>query len=47
MAFQNFDPLTLEKMSVGGGLGALNFFGHLKGALELFISIKLRPLATL
>ena len=25
-----------EKMSVGGGLGALQFFGHLKKALEIF-----------
>ena len=27
------------KMSVGGGLAALQFFGHLKMALEIFISV--------
>ena len=26
-------------MSVGGGLGALQFFGHLKRVLELLISV--------
>ena len=36
-----------EKMSVGGGLGALQFFGHLKRALELLISVRMSPLATL
>ena len=30
-------------MSVGGGLGALQFFGHLKRALELFISVRMSP----
>ena len=30
---------------VGGGLGALQFFGHLKRALELFISVRMSPLA--
>ena len=34
-----------EKMSVGGGLGALQFFGHLKRALELSISVRMSPLA--
>ena len=32
-------------MSVGGGLGALQFFGHFKRALELFISVRMSPLA--
>ena len=32
-------------ISVGGGQGALQFFGHLKRALELFISIRMSPLA--
>ena len=27
-------------MSVGGGLGALHFFGHLKRALELLVSVR-------
>ena len=35
-----------EKMSVEGGLGALQFFGHLKRALELLISTRVSPLAT-
>ena len=33
-----------EKKSTGGGLGALQFFGYLKRALELFISIRMIPL---
>ena len=33
-------------MSMGGGLFALQFFGHLKRALELFISVRMSPLAT-
>ena len=33
-------------MSVGGGLGALQFFGHLKRALELLISVRMSPLVT-
>ena len=33
-------------MSVGGGLGALQFFGHLKRALGLLIYVKMSPLAT-
>ena len=28
------------------GLGALQFFGHLKRGLELFISVRMSPLAT-
>ena len=28
-------------MSVGGGLGALEFFGHLKRVLELLISVRM------
>ena len=35
-----------EKTSMGGGLGALQFFGHLKRALEHLISVKMSPLAT-
>ena len=30
-------------MSVGGGLGALQLFGHLKRALELLISVRMSP----
>ena len=41
---QDFDPLTLGKMSVGGGLGALQLFGHFKRALEMFISVRMSPL---
>ena len=37
---------TGEKMSVGGGLAALQFFGHLKGTLELLIPVRMGPLAT-
>ena len=33
-------------ISVGGGLGALQFFCHLKKALELSISVTMSPLAT-
>ena len=36
-----------EKMSLGGGLGALQFFGHLKRALELLISVRMSPIAML
>ena len=44
---QNFDLLTLEKKwAWEGGVGALQFFGHLKRALELFISVRMSPLAT-
>ena len=35
-----------EKMSVGGGLGTLQIFGHLKRALELLISVRMSPIAT-
>ena len=35
-----------EKMIVGGGLGALQFFGHFKRALELLISVKMSPIVT-
>ena len=35
-----------EKISAGGGLDVLQFFGHLKRALELFISVRMSPLAT-
>ena len=35
-----------EKMSVGGGLGALQFFLSLKKALELLISVRMSPLVT-
>ena len=53
---QNFYPLTLGKNERGRGprcppifwslKGALQFFGHLKRALELFISVRMSPLAT-
>ena len=33
-----------EKKSVGGGLGALQFFGHLKRALELLFSVRMSPI---
>ena len=33
-------------MSVGGGLAALQFFGHLKRGLELLISVRMSPFAT-
>ena len=36
-----------EKISVGGGLGALQFFDHLQRELELLISVRKSPLATL
>ena len=32
-----------KKISLGGGLGALQLFGHLKRALELFISVRTKP----
>ena len=35
-----------EKMSVGRGVGALQFFSHLKRALELLISVSMSPLTT-
>ena len=37
----------LGKMSMGAGLGALHFFGHLKKALKLLISVRMSPLAIL
>ena len=43
---QKFDPLTLGKMSVRGGLDALQLFRHLKMTLELLISVRMSPLAT-
>ena len=33
-------------MSVVGGLGTLQFFGHLKTALELLISVRIGPIVT-
>ena len=33
-------------MSVGGGLGALQFFGSLKRALEILIFVRMSPLKT-
>ena len=32
-------------MRVGGGLGTLQFFGHLKKELELLIDVRMSPLA--
>ena len=34
-------------MRVGGGLEALHLFGHLIRALELFVSVRMSPLARL
>ena len=46
MAISEFWSVDFGKIiSVGGGLGALQFFGHLKRALELFISVRMSPLA--
>ena len=46
---QNFDPTTLgEKMSVGGGLGALRFFWSLKKGTRTFhFSFDMSPFAKL
>ena len=44
---QNFDPLTLGKNERGRGPRCPPIFGHLKRALELFISVRMSPLATL
>ena len=47
MAVSEFWSGDFEKIvSVGGGLDALQFFGHLKRALELFISVRMSLLAT-
>ena len=35
-----------EKMILGGGLDNLQFFGHLKRALEFLISVRMSPLVT-
>ena len=35
-----------EKLSVGGGLGTLHFFGYLKRALEILVSVRTSPFAT-
>ena len=46
IAISEFWSVDFGKIiSMGGGLGALQFFGHLKRALELFISIRMSPLA--
>ena len=43
---QNFDLLTLEKNELGRGPKCPPiFFGHLKRALEIFISVRMSPLA--
>ena len=45
---QNFFSVDFgKKMSVGGGLGALQFFWSAKRALELFTSVRMSFLATL
>ena len=45
MAIQNFRSGYFGKrMSVAGGLGALQFFGHLNMALELLITVRMSPL---
>ena len=36
MLSQNFDPVILGKMSMGGGLGALKFFWSLKKGTRTF-----------
>ena len=47
MAISEFRSVDFGKIiSVGGGLGALQFFWSLKRALELFISLRMSPLAT-
>ena len=47
MAISEFWSDDFGKMiRVGGALGALKFFGHLKRALELFISVRMSPFAT-
>ena len=44
MAISEFGSDDFGKMiSVGGGLGGLQFFGHLKRALELFIYVRNEP----
>ena len=46
MAISEFSSRNFGKIiSVGGGLGALQFFGHLKRTLELFIAVRVSPLA--
>ena len=48
MAISEFSSGDFGKIiGVGGGLGTLQFFGHLKRALELFISVRMSPLARL
>ena len=42
--FSSFD--FAKKWGVGGGLGALQYFGYLKKPLELSISIRMSPFAT-
>ena len=45
MAFSEFWSVNFGKIiSVEEGLCALQFFGQLKRALELFISVRMRPL---
>ena len=45
IAISKFDPILWEKMTVGGGLGALHFLCHLKRVLELLVSVRVNPLA--
>ena len=45
MAISEFSSGDFRKIiNVGGGLGALQFFGQLKRALELFIYVIMRRL---
>ena len=46
MSISKFDPVTLGKNESGRGPTGLLIFGHLKRALELLISVRMRPLST-
>ena len=47
MAISKFwSSVSGEKLCVGGGLGAIQFFGYLRIALELLILVRMNPLAT-
>ena len=46
MAISEFCSADFRKIiGLGGGLGALQFFGHLKGPLEHLTSVRMSPLA--
>ena len=46
LEFWSGDFREKMSMSVEGGLGAHKFFGHLKRALELLISVRMSPFVT-